>query len=86
MSKYTPSDADARIDAARSARFGEMVSTRTELMLAVLRHLPGVLDEHAAMRGRLFELEELCVGDDPEKPDEPLRWRGSGEPVAEGWE
>jgi hypothetical protein len=40
--------------------------------------MPGLLNEHKEMKDRLIELEELCQT----KKGEPLRWNGSGEPIA----
>jgi hypothetical protein len=46
-----------------------------------MKKLKTILAEHAAMRDRLEELEELCKSSD----DEPLRWSASGEKVAKGF-
>lgn len=40
----------AKLDAAKAAVFGEIVHTRTELMIAVLRDLRAVLDELDVLR------------------------------------
>ena len=40
--------------------------------------MPGLLNEHKAMKERLLEMEELCSS----KRGEPLRWNSCGEPIA----